>query len=68
VGGGGGADGERKRKKQLRRCVRCGSYMEDVTLNQAGYTLHHANWLMGVAKHCVCGNSWMLAPEKKRAR
>ena len=56
------------RKRQLRRCVRCGSYMEDVTLNQVGYTPHHLNWLMGIAKHCICGNSWMLAPEKKRAR
>ncbi|XPS74919.1 Mediator of RNA polymerase II transcription subunit 16 [Ascochyta lentis] len=66
--GDGGVDADGRRKKQLRRCVRCGSYMEDVTINQVGYTPHHANWLMGIAKHCVCGNSWMLAPEKRRAR
>jgi mediator of RNA polymerase II transcription subunit 16 len=60
--------GKEEKKKQLRRCVRCGSYMEDVTVNQAGYTAHHLNWLMGIAKHCICGNSWMLAPEKPRAR
>lgn len=65
----GRADGEGSaKKKQLRRCVRCASYMEDVTVNQAGYTPHHLNWLMGIAKHCVCGNSWMLAPEKARAK
>lgn len=63
----GGEEGA-KRKKQLRKCVRCGSFMEDVTVNQVGYTPHHLSWLMGIAKHCVCGNSWMLAPEKKRAR
>jgi mediator of RNA polymerase II transcription subunit 16 len=39
--------------------------MEDVTVNQAGYTPHHLSWLMGIAKHCVCGNSWMLVPEGK---
>ncbi|KAH6615244.1 mediator complex, subunit Med16 [Boeremia exigua] len=57
--------GRREGEKRLRRCVRCGSCMEDVTVNQVGYTPHHLNWLMGIAKHCVCGNSWMLAPEKK---
>jgi mediator of RNA polymerase II transcription subunit 16 len=66
--GVGGLDAEGRGKKQLRRCVRCGSYMEDVTVNQVGYTAHHLSWLMGIAKHCVCGNSWMLAKEKKRAR
>lgn len=63
-----GGEGEARRRRQLRMCGRCASYMEDVTLNQVGYTPHHTNWLMGVAKHCICGNSWMLAPEKKRAR
>ncbi|KAJ4341778.1 Mediator of RNA polymerase II transcription subunit 16 [Didymella glomerata] len=61
-------DGAREKKRQLRRCVRCGSYMEDVTVNQPGYAPHHINWLMGIAKHCVCGNSWVLAPEKARAK
>jgi mediator of RNA polymerase II transcription subunit 16 len=56
-----------KKKSQLRRCTRCGSYMEHVMQGLPGYTTHHASWLVGVAKHCVCGNSWMLAPEKKRA-
>lgn len=68
VGAGGAEESGKKRKSQLRRCVRCGAYMEDVVQGLAGYTPHHAAWLMGVAKHCVCGNSWMLAPEKKRAR
>lgn len=63
-----GGDGDTKKGRQLRRCVRCGSYMEDVTQHRVGYTPQHANWLMGIAKHCVCGNSWTLAPEKKRAR
>ncbi|KAJ4296833.1 Mediator of RNA polymerase II transcription subunit 16 [Kalmusia sp. IMI 367209] len=57
-----------KPKGQLRRCVRCGAYMEDVMLGLPGYGSHHVSWLMGVAKHCVCGNSWMLAPEKKSAK
>jgi mediator of RNA polymerase II transcription subunit 16 len=56
---------EGERKKMLRRCVRCASFMEDVTVNQVGYTPHHLSWLMGIAKHCVCGNSWMLVPEKE---
>lgn len=63
-----GEIGQGKRKSQLRRCTRCGAYMEDVMQGLPGYTPHHASWLMGVAKHCVCGNSWMLAPERKRAR
>lgn len=57
-----------KKKGQLRRCTRCSAYMEDVMQGLPGYTQHHASWLMGVAKHCVCGNSWMLAPEKPRAK
>jgi mediator of RNA polymerase II transcription subunit 16 len=48
-------------KKSLRKCTRCGACMEDVVQGLPGYTPHHASWLMGVAKHCVCGNSWMLA-------
>lgn len=55
-----------KRKRQLRKCVRCGACMEDVMMGLPGYAPTHVSWLMGVAKHCVCGNSWMLAPEKKR--
>ncbi|KAF1965535.1 hypothetical protein BU23DRAFT_519473 [Bimuria novae-zelandiae CBS 107.79] len=57
-----------KRKKQLRRCVRCGAYMEDVMVGLPGYAGTHVTWLVGVAKHCVCGNSWMLAPEQKKLR
>ena len=60
-----GEDGTRK--KQLRRCVRCGAHMEDVMNGLPGYAHTHVSWLMGVAKHCVCGNSWMLAPERKRS-
>ncbi|KAL5118285.1 Mediator of RNA polymerase II transcription subunit 16 [Pleosporales sp. CAS-2024a] len=55
-------------KRGLRRCTRCGAYMEDVMLGLPGYAPYQVSWLMGVAKHCVCGNSWMLAPERKRAR
>lgn len=54
-----------RKKKLLRKCVRCGAYMEDVMVGLPGYATTHVSWLMGVAKHCVCGNSWMLAPEKK---
>ena len=57
-----------KKKSHLRQCVRCGEYMEDVVQGLPGYAPHHASWLMGVAKHCVCGNSWMLADEKKKVR
>ncbi|KAF1840922.1 uncharacterized protein K460DRAFT_194674 [Cucurbitaria berberidis CBS 394.84] len=71
INGGGGVPGEAnggKKKSQLRQCVRCGEFMEDVVQGLPGYTPHHASWLMGVAKHCVCGNSWMLAEEKNRVR
>jgi mediator of RNA polymerase II transcription subunit 16 len=57
-----------KKKGQLRRCTRCSAYMEDVMQGLPGYSTHHASWLMGVAKHCVCGNSWMLALERERAK
>ena len=66
-GAAGTADGA-KRKSHLRQCVRCGEYMEDVVQGLPGYAPHHASWLMGVAKHCVCGNSWMLADEKKKRK
>ncbi|KAF2002790.1 hypothetical protein P154DRAFT_520560 [Amniculicola lignicola CBS 123094] len=66
IGANGGE--EKKRKPQLRKCVRCGAYMEDVMQGMPGYQSHHVSWLMGVAKHCVCGNSWMLAEEKKGAK
>ncbi|KAF1953397.1 hypothetical protein CC80DRAFT_595955 [Byssothecium circinans] len=62
-GHAGGGSGKEKGGK-LRRCVRCGAYMEDVVMGFPGYANHHVSWLMGVAKHCPCGNSWMLAPEK----
>ncbi|KAI8936364.1 hypothetical protein NX059_006776 [Plenodomus lindquistii] len=69
VNGGGGGMGEGDAKKpRLRQCVRCGEYMEDVVQGLPGYSQQHANWLMGVAKHCNCGNSWMLAEEKKGAK
>lgn len=61
-------DGKDKLKERhLRRCVRCAAYMEDVRQGMPGYGDRHFSWLMGVAKHCVCGNSWMLAEEKKGA-
>ena len=59
-------NGERKREHRLRQCVRCGEFMEDAVQGLPGYSPSHASWLMGVAKHCVCGNSWMLADWKKR--
>jgi mediator of RNA polymerase II transcription subunit 16 len=52
----------------LRKCVRCGSCMEDVTQGAPGYTAFHTQYLMGVAKHCICGISWMLAEETKVGR
>lgn len=61
-------DGVSKGRRRLRRCTRCGACMEDVVQGLMGYTQHHASWLMGVAKHCVCGNSWMLADEKEVVR
>lgn len=62
------ANGERKRKNMLRQCVRCGACMEDVVPGLLGYTIHHYQWLVGVSKHCVCGNSWMLAETKPTAK
>lgn len=56
-----GADGK-KRKQQLRQCVRCGACMEDVVQGMPGYANHHVSWLMGVAKHCICGSGWVVAP------
>lgn len=61
----GGEDARRRRLK-LRKCVRCGAHMEDVMMGLPGYAPTHVSWLMGVAKHCVCGNSWMLAPDTVR--
>ncbi|KAF2639884.1 hypothetical protein P280DRAFT_454076 [Massarina eburnea CBS 473.64] len=60
--GSGGRKKDKERK--LRRCTRCGACMEDVVMGMPGYANPHVGWLMGVAKHCVCGNSWMLAPGK----
>ncbi|KAH9865629.1 hypothetical protein J1614_009214 [Plenodomus biglobosus] len=66
--GGVGALEEPGKKARLRQCVRCGECMEDVVQGLPGYSQTHASWLMGVAKHCNCGNSWMLADEKKGAK
>jgi mediator of RNA polymerase II transcription subunit 16 len=55
-------------KSKLRVCTRCGAYMEDVVQGMPGYSVHHVSWLMGVAKHCVCGNGWMAGEEKPRLR
>ncbi|KAF2735226.1 hypothetical protein EJ04DRAFT_576318 [Polyplosphaeria fusca] len=61
--------GKRKERQQmLRQCTRCGAYMEDVVQGMQGYSSHHVSWLMGVAKHCVCGNGWMLADDEKRVK
>ncbi|KAF1941855.1 hypothetical protein EJ02DRAFT_403819 [Clathrospora elynae] len=57
-----------KKNPLLRQCVRCGECMEDVVQGLPGYTSHHFLWLMGVTKHCVCGDNWMLIEEKKKAR
>jgi mediator of RNA polymerase II transcription subunit 16 len=64
---GASANGEKK-KNRLRQCVRCGECMEDVVQGLPGYTPHHYSWLMGVTKHCVCGNSWMLVDGKGKAK
>jgi mediator of RNA polymerase II transcription subunit 16 len=56
---------QQQQQQQLRRCVRCGAYMEDITQGMPGYTPYHASWLMSGAKHCVCGSSWTLATEKR---
>ncbi|EUC46444.1 hypothetical protein COCMIDRAFT_4478 [Bipolaris oryzae ATCC 44560] len=73
AGGGGASAGatangesnaERKARNMLRQCVRCGACMEDVVPGLQGYTIHHYQWLVGVSKHCVCGNSWMLVETK----
>ena len=68
--GSADANGTKKKpwKSKLRRCTRCGAYMEDIVQGIPGYGFHHIHWLMGVAKHCVCGNSWMYGEEKPRAK
>ncbi|PVH96402.1 hypothetical protein DM02DRAFT_731213 [Periconia macrospinosa] len=63
AGGAGNVDDKRKERK-LRQCVRCSACMEDVLMGLPGYAATHVSWLMGVAKHCICGNSWMLVNEK----
>ncbi|CAI6250617.1 unnamed protein product [Periconia digitata] len=62
--GTGGLDDNKKKERKLRRCVRCSACMEDVLMGLPGYAATHVSWLMGVAKHCICGNSWMLASDK----
>ncbi|KAF1833577.1 hypothetical protein BDW02DRAFT_527345 [Decorospora gaudefroyi] len=44
----------------LRQCVRCGECMEDVVQGLPGYSPNHVSWLIGVTKHCICGNGWMV--------
>jgi mediator of RNA polymerase II transcription subunit 16 len=61
-GSGVAVDEARRNDRRLRRCVRCGAHMEDVVHGLPGYENQHINWLMSVAKHCVCGNGWMLVP------
>jgi mediator of RNA polymerase II transcription subunit 16 len=70
IGGGPGPEDKKggTAKSKLRICTRCGAYMEDVVQGMPGYTVHHVSWLMGVAKHCVCGNAWMAGEEKARLR
>jgi mediator of RNA polymerase II transcription subunit 16 len=60
--------GDKRRKNKMRQCVRCGECMEDVVPGLPGYTPQHRSWLLGVTKHCVCGNNWMLTEEKRKAR
>jgi mediator of RNA polymerase II transcription subunit 16 len=60
-------DDRRRKPTQLKRCVRCGSYMEDVMHGMPGHTKQQMGWLMSLSRHCVCGNSWVLEQEKSRA-
>ncbi|OCK74259.1 hypothetical protein K432DRAFT_430130 [Lepidopterella palustris CBS 459.81] len=48
-----------KDRIKLRRCTRCCEFMEDITM--ANGAAH--NWLLGVAKHCVCSSAWVLAED-----
>ncbi|KAI4660336.1 uncharacterized protein J4E78_005039 [Alternaria triticimaculans] len=64
-----GANGEgRKKKNLLKQCTRCGACMEDVVPGLPGYTPAHSQYLLGLSKHCVCGNSWMLVETKGKAK
>ncbi|RYO25542.1 hypothetical protein AA0121_g406 [Alternaria tenuissima] len=65
---GDAAGGERKRRNLLRQCTRCGACMEDVVPGLPGYTAAHYQYLLGVSKHCICGNSWMLVETKGKAK
>ena len=67
VASGSTGGGKKKSRPPLRKCTRCGAYMEDVMPGALGYSIQHVNWLMSVAKHCVCSNYWVLAEEKKDA-
>jgi mediator of RNA polymerase II transcription subunit 16 len=68
AGANGDAGAERKRKNLLRQCTRCGACMEDVVPGLPGYTALHYQYLLGVSKHCICGNSWMLVETKGKAK
>jgi len=58
---GASADGLKKSRFRLRRCVRCSSYMEDFGAGVLG----KVNVMGVVSKQCICGNNWMSVLEKQ---
>lgn len=43
------------RARRLRRCVRCGAFMEDIHPKEK-----HPLWLMSMHKECPCSGAWVL--------
>jgi len=52
VVGTGGAGGT---MRKVRRCVRCGAFMEDIHPKE-----RHPGWLLTMHKECVCSGVWVL--------
>ncbi|KAF2198211.1 hypothetical protein GQ43DRAFT_443542 [Delitschia confertaspora ATCC 74209] len=66
VGGNAGLeDGGKRKRTRLRQCTRCGCFMEDVMPGTPGFSSQHVNWLLNMAKRCVCDSNWMLATERE---
>lgn len=58
---GAGDETRSSKDRLLKRCTRCGAYMEDIVPGIPGYTPQHINWLTGMAKYCICSNAWALS-------
>lgn len=56
AGSGWGVTGsDASGKRRIRRCARCGSFMEDLHPKE-----RHPAWLLQMHKECVCSGAWVL--------